>query len=75
MAENPKMLIEVRGGLIQSIFCDLPVEVVVVDWDASEIGDVVEGYDPDDVEQAVQSSQDTKIEITPMDNSEIFNDF
>lgn len=35
---TPKIIIEVRGGLVQEVYSDSPVNVKVLDWDSLDGG-------------------------------------
>lgn len=35
---TPKIIIEVRGGLVQEVYSDSPVNVKVLDWDSLDSG-------------------------------------
>ncbi len=35
---TPKIIVEVRGGLVQEVYADSPVSVKVLDWDSLDSG-------------------------------------
>jgi hypothetical protein len=41
MTPKIKVLIEVRGGTVQAVYADSPIEVRVLDWDDVVAGDVL----------------------------------
>ena len=50
MGDMPKMIIEVRGGIIQEVYCDTnELDIEVVDWDC------VDPEDRDDREEYIGS--------------------
>jgi len=36
--KKPNIIIEVRGGLVQEVYADSPVNVKVLDWDSLDSG-------------------------------------
>ena len=38
---NPPALVivEVSGGVVQAVYCDCNVKVIIADWDNAEVGD------------------------------------
>lgn len=34
-----RLVVEVSGGMVQSVYADCPAEVIVVDWDNIKCGD------------------------------------
>lgn len=49
-----KILIQVRGGLVDSVKVNGQSEVLIIDWDSNELEPVIEGMTEEEVEQKVQ---------------------
>jgi hypothetical protein len=39
LVQRTRLVIEVSGGLVQTVYADGPTEVIVVDWDNIKCGD------------------------------------
>ena len=57
------VVIDVSGGVVQAVLTDLPINVILVDWDNIEDGDKVESYYP--THKLSQLPEETIAEIKP----------
>lgn len=49
-----KILIQVRGGLVDSVKVNGQSEVLIIDWDSNELEPVIDGMTEEEVEQKVR---------------------